>query len=52
MITTAKNKTKRYIIRKLDKQTGIRHTIIVYGSGGKLSTVTKEDKRPKVFTDS
>ena len=38
-----KGKVKKYIIRRLDKRTGIRQTIVIYGKDGILHTVTKGD---------
>jgi len=38
-----KEASKRFIIRRLDKMTGIRHTIVIYSKDGMLHTTTKEN---------
>lgn len=42
---------KRFIIRRLDKLSGVRQTIIIYGKDGRLHSVTKEqhDRLEKVY---
>lgn len=42
MQTMQKAEVKRYIVRGLDKVTGVKYSIIVYGKEGVLHTVTKE----------
>jgi hypothetical protein len=36
---------KRFIIRRLDKVTGVRHTIVIYNKGGILHTTEKESEK-------
>ena len=43
MVKSNNQRSKRFIIRRLDKVTGIRQTIIVYGDNGKLHCVTKNE---------
>jgi len=37
----AENEGRKYIIRKVYKLSGIRHTIVIYSKNGIMHTVTK-----------
>jgi hypothetical protein len=39
-----KEKLKRFIVRRLDKLSGVRQTIIIWARDGVLHTTTKENK--------